>query len=68
MLKESIMESGKAHSIDFAERLINAGFTREESIPLMGGIIQLFERENGVKIDPFFKGYMTNAFLDTFDK
>ena len=34
--------NAKAHAVDFAERMIKAGFTRLESITLLNGVIELF--------------------------
>jgi DNA-binding ferritin-like protein (Dps family) len=71
MLKESMTENAKAHAVDFAERMIRAGFTRLESITLLNGVIELFERENDFSDLSegdigAINGQMVKAFIDTF--
>jgi DNA-binding ferritin-like protein (Dps family) len=71
MLKESMTENAKAHAVDFAERMIKAGFTRLESITLLNGVIELFERENDFSTLSegdigAINGQMVKAFIDTF--
>ena len=71
MLKEAMTENAKAHAVDFAERMIKAGFTRLESITLLNGVMELFERENdfsGLSECDIgaINGQMVKAFIDTF--
>lgn len=71
MLKESMTENAKAHAVDYAERMIKAGFTRLESITLLNGVIELFERENDFSALSegdigAINGQMVKAFIDTF--
>ena len=63
--------NAKAHAVDFAERMIKAGFTRLESITLLNGVIELFERENDFSTLSegdigAINGQMVKAFIDTF--